>query len=154
DAVGPVVGPVPAAGANPSLLGRQCSRVADRRPSDGGPHRTPTKETHMATQVQQETTTEAKIAQLREMFADAPEVRRSALERVLTELSSQATDTPPEPVVSAGRVGARLGKVSELSMIVPLAPGGAVRLRAFLQLLHGNLDGARKVGSVHDMRFV
>ena len=108
----------------------------------------------MTTQLEQETTTEARIAQLRELFADAPEVGRSALERVLKELESQATERPPEPIVSAGRVGARLGKISELSMIVPLAPGGAARLRAFLQLLHGNLDGARKVGSVHDMRFV
>jgi len=108
----------------------------------------------MATQVQQETTTEQKIAQLRELFADAPEVGRSALERVLKELESQATETPPEPIVSAGRVGARLGKISELTMVVPLAPGGAKRLRAFLELLGGNLDGARKVGSVHDMRFV
>ena len=55
---------------------------------------------------------------------------------------------------SAGRVGSRLGKVSELTMIVPLAPGGAERLRAFLQLLGGNLAGADKVGTVHDMRFV
>ena len=55
---------------------------------------------------------------------------------------------------SAGRVGVRLGKVSELTMIVPFAPGGAQRLRAFLKLLDGNLDGADKVGSVHDMRFV
>jgi hypothetical protein len=108
----------------------------------------------MATQVAQEKTTEEKLAQLRELFADAPEVGRSALERVLGELSSQAADTPPEPIVSAGRVGARLGKISELTMVVPLAPGGAQRLRAFLELLGGNLDGARKVGSVHDMRFV
>jgi hypothetical protein len=108
----------------------------------------------MATQLQQETTTQEKIAQLRELFADAPEVGRSALERVLGELESQATQTPPEPIVSAGRVGARLGKISELTMVVPVAPGGAKRLRAFLELLNGNLDGARKVGSVHDMRFV
>ena len=39
-------------------------------------------------------------------------------------------------------------------MIVPFAPGGAERLRAFLQLLGGNLAGADKVGTVHDMRFV
>jgi hypothetical protein len=108
----------------------------------------------MPTQVAQATTTEEKFARLRELFADAPEVGRSALERVLGELESQATDTPQEPIVSAGRVGARLGKISELTMVVPLAPGGAKRLRAFLELLGGNLDGARKVGSVHDMRFV
>ena len=58
-------------------------------------------------------------------------------------------------VESAGRAGARLGKVSELTIIVPFAPGGAKRLRAFLQLLGGNLHaGADKVGTLHDMRFV
>jgi hypothetical protein len=99
-------------------------------------------------------TVEEKIAKLRELFADAPEVGRQALENALTELTSQASDTPPPPIHSAGRVGAQLGKISELTMIVPLAPGGADRLRAFLKLLGGNLAGADKVGSVHDMRFV
>ena len=55
---------------------------------------------------------------------------------------------------SAGRAGSRLGKVSELTLIFPLVPGGAKRLRAFLRLLGGNLNGADKVGTVHDMRFV
>ena len=94
------------------------------------------------------------LAELRELFADAPEVGKTAMERVLSELESQATETPPEPVVSAGRVGARLGKISELTIVVPLAPGGAERTRAFLRLLNGNLDGANKVGTLHDMRFV
>ena len=113
----------------------------------------------MATDVQttthspQDLTAEEQIAHLRELFADAPEVGRTALERVLKELTSQATDPPP-PVQSAGRVGVRLGKISELTIIVPLAPGGAERLRAFLRLLGGNLAGADKVGTVHDMRFV
>jgi hypothetical protein len=45
--------------------------------------------------------------------------------------------------------------VSELTIIVPLAPGGAKRLRAFLRLLRGNLSqGADKVGTLHTMRFV
>jgi hypothetical protein len=56
-------------------------------------------------------------------------------------------------VVSAVGAGIRLGRVSELSLFVPLAPGGVQRLRAFLRL-NGNLDGANKVGTVHDMRFV
>ena len=61
----------------------------------------------------------------------------------------------PPAVESAGRVGARLGKISELTIIVPLAPGGAKRLRAFLRLLRGNLSqGANKVGTLHTMRFV
>ena len=112
----------------------------------------------MATQVQgtsgASTEVEEKIQQLRELFADAPEVGKAALENVLQELTSQAADTPPPPVQSAGRAGIRLGNVAELTIIVPLAPGGADRTRAFLRLLGGNLDGANKVGTVHDMRFV
>jgi len=95
-----------------------------------------------------------KIQQLRELFADAPEVGRRALENVLHRLASDASTAPPPPVESAGRVGSRLGKVSELTIIVPFAPGGAVRLRAFLRLFGGNLAGADEVGTVHDMRFV
>src|SRR5262245_27446628 len=95
-----------------------------------------------------------KIRELRELFADAPEIGKKALENVLRELTAQVTEEPPPPVESAGRAGSRLGKVSELTLIVPLLPGGAKRLRAFLRLLGGNLNGADKVGTVHDMRFV
>ena len=110
--------------------------------------------TQVEARPEQDLTAEEKIAKLRELFADAPEVGKQALENALKELTSQASETPPPPITSAGRVGARLGKVSELTMVVPLAPGGADRLRAFLKLLGGNLAGADKVGSVHDMRFV
>ena len=113
----------------------------------------------MATETQtaspsSEVAVDDKITQLRELFADAPEVGKKALENVLKELTSQAFETPPPAVESAGRAGIRLGNVSELTIIVPLAPGGAERTRAFLKLLGGNLDGANKVGTVHDMRFV
>ena len=113
----------------------------------------------MATQVQTSTQPEQaatqKMRQLRELFTDAPDLGKKALENVLRELTSDASETPPPPVESAGRVGSRLGKVSELTIIVPLAPGGAKRLRAFLGLLHGNLKrGGDLVGTLHDMRFV
>ena len=73
---------------------------------------------------------------------------------MIAELTSQVS-TPPPAIESAGRVGARLGKRSELTIIVPLAPGGAKRLRTFLKSLGGNLaPGATKVGTLHDMRFV
>ena len=114
----------------------------------------------MATQAQtlkkpeQEASTENKIQQLRALFADAPDLGKKALENALKELRSQASDLPPA-IESAGRTGARLGKVSELTIIVPLAPGGAKRLRAFLKVLRGNLSqGADKVGTLHTMRFV
>ena len=79
----------------------------------------------MATQTQtsakpdQDHSVEAKIQQFRDLFADAPEIGKKALENALHELRSQTSDLPP-PVESAGRVGARLGKVSELTIIVPL----------------------------------
>jgi hypothetical protein len=99
-------------------------------------------------------TTDEKVEMLRKLMADAPEVGKKALENVLGQLASDASEKQPPPVESAGRVGSRLGKVSELTIIVPFAPGGAARLRAFLQLFGGNLAGADDVGTVHDMRFV
>src|ERR1041385_5377079 len=110
-------------------------------------------QTQKATGTAAPTSGEEKIRQLRELFADAPELGKKALENVLKELTSQVSEPPP-PIESAGRVGARLGKRSELTIIVPLAPGGAKRLRAFLRLLGGNLNKGDKVGSLHDMRFV
>jgi hypothetical protein len=98
--------------------------------------------------------TEEQIEQLRELFKDAPEVGKQALENMLRDLTNQAEEEPPPPVESAGRVGIRLGKVSELTIIVPLAPGGAERTRAFLKLLGGNLAGADKgrLGPRHALR--
>src|ERR1041384_1363704 len=111
-------------------------------------------QTQIAVGEEQRNAGEEKIRQLRELFADAPELGKKALENVLKELTSQVSEPPP-PIESAGRVGARLGKRSELTIIVPLVPGGAKRLRTFLQLLSGNLSpGATKVGTLHDMRFV
>jgi hypothetical protein len=111
-------------------------------------------QTQIAVGEEQRQAGEEKIRQLRELFADAPELGKKALEGVLKELTSQVSEPPP-PIESAGRVGARLGKRSELTIIVPLASGGAKRLRTFLQLLGGNLSpGATKVGTLHDMRFV
>jgi hypothetical protein len=110
--------------------------------------------TSKSTGSEQDHTVEQKIQKLREIFADAPELGKKALENALQELRSETSDLPP-PVESAGRAGARLGNVSELTIIVPLAPGGAKRLRAFLRLLGGNLSqGADKVGTLHTMRFV
>ena len=114
----------------------------------------------MATQVEPgsrangDVNVEDQIAKMRELFADAPEVGKKALHNVLERLASDASLKPPPPMESAGRAGSRIGKVSELTIIVPFAPGGAERLRAFLRLFGGNLAGADDVGTVHDMRFV
>jgi len=102
----------------------------------------------------QATSSEQKVERLREIFADANDIGKQALANVLKDLRAQVSEAPPPAIESAGRVGARLGKRSELTIIVPLVPGGAKRLRSFLQMLGGNLDGAKKVGTLHDMRFV
>jgi hypothetical protein len=109
--------------------------------------------TETTTRPDPDPTVEQKIQHLRALFADAPEVGRKALDNVLAELTSQVSE-PKTRMESAGRVGSRQGMVSELTIIAPFAPGGAERLRAFLRLLDGNFDGADKVGSLHDMRFV
>jgi hypothetical protein len=103
----------------------------------------------------QDQAVERKIQQLRELFADAPEVGKTALQNKLREVGSSWVSTPPRTrMEGAGRVGAHQGTVSELTLLIPFAEGGAERLRAFLRLLDGNFDGADKVGTLHDMRFV
>ncbi len=98
-----------------------------------------------------------KVQKLRELYADASEIGKTALENVIRALRSGGP--PKEPaarIESAGRIGRRQGKVSELTVIVPLAPGGAKRLRGFLEILHGSIGNelVDRVGTVHDMRFV
>jgi hypothetical protein len=67
---------------------------------------------------------------------------------------SDASEAQASGSESAGRIGIRQGTVSELTVIAPFAPGGAKRLRAILRLLNGNFSGGKKVGTLHNMRFV
>ena len=111
--------------------------------------------TPSATEPDQWRTVEEKIQQVQALHADAPELARVALEHLLSALQSEmAARSEAAMTVSAGRIGVRQGKVSELTVIAPFAEGGAKRLRGLLELLGGNFQGAEKVGTVHDMRFV
>ena len=109
--------------------------------------------TQTVTRPESDQTLEKKVQRLREVYATGPEVGKTALEKVLGELTSFASTTRAR-VESAGRTGVRQGKVSELLFIAPFAPGGAARLRALLQLRDGSFDDTDRVGTVHDMRFV
>jgi hypothetical protein len=91
---------------------------------------------------------------LRELYADAPELGRIALENGLPDFKREAAAAAAAGAQSAGRIGGRQGEVSELTLIAPFTKGGAKRLRALLQLLKGHFQGAEAVGTVHDMRFV
>ena len=92
------------------------------------------------------------LQKLREIDADAPELGRAGLETMMPELEKAVRLAPK--ATTAGRVDLRSGKVSELTMIVKFKPGGAKRLKALLDTLGGNFQGADAVGTVHDMRFV
>src|SRR5215475_1442629 len=93
-----------------------------------------------------------KIKKVQELYADAPEVGRVALRNGLENLKLELAASTQRQ--SAGRIGARQGKVSELTGIIPLEPGGGQRIRGLLDLLEGNFKGADVVGTLHDMRFV
>ena len=111
-----------------------------------------TTQTQKTTTTEQDRIVEQKIKKVKELYADAPELGRIALEKGLRDLKREfAAATGAQ---SAGRVGARQGQVSELTGILTFAKGGAKRLRGLLQLLEGNFRGADAVGTLHDMRFV
>jgi len=110
-------------------------------------------QTPSATTPRGDAAVEPKIQTLRELYADAPQLGRDALEKAMPNLKRElAAGTGAQ---NAGRIGARQGKVSELTGIFPFAtPAGANRLRVLLQFLDGNFKLADAVGTVHDMRFV
>jgi hypothetical protein len=109
-------------------------------------------QTATPTKTKQGLTVDQKIQKLRELYADAPELGKAALENGLPMLTQALA--APSAVQTAGRIGLRQGKVSELCVFLPFIEGGAKRLRGFLQMLDGNFKAADAVGTVHDMRFV
>src|SRR5262249_40930477 len=97
-------------------------------------------------------TVDEKRQKLRELYADAPELAKAGMKTGLARITKELPAAPNAQ--TAGRIGARQGKVSELTIFLPFVKGGAKRLRGFLQLLEGNFRAADAVGTVHDMRFV
>ena len=67
---------------------------------------------------------EQKVQKLREIYADATEISKTALENVIRAVQSGGPATESTPMESAGRIGARRGKVSELTTLLPIKPGG------------------------------
>ena len=85
-----------------------------------------------------------------EVLGDAPDLMKLALENVLRDHDPNLEGEAG----TAGRIGRQSGKVSELTAMAPLKPGGADRLRRIFKLVNGNFSGAQKVATLHDMRFV
>ena len=88
--------------------------------------------------------------EVREIAGDAPSLAMIGLEALIRDHNPDLAGTAN----SAGRAGLQSGNVSELTAIAELVPGGADRLRRILDLTHGNMDGAQRVSTLHDMRFV
>ena len=95
---------------------------------------------------------EQRVQKLREIYADATEISKTALENVIRAVQSGGPATEFTPMESAGRIGARRGKVSELTTLRPIKPAAAKRMRAFLELLHGNLGNQGRGQGRHRSR--
>ena len=81
---------------------------------------------------------------------DDPTIAKNALDALIRHHNPDYKGSAQ----SAGRAGLQSGNVSELTAIGKLKPGGADRLRRILGLRAGNMDGAERVSTLHDMRFV
>src|SRR5262249_21229980 len=109
------------------------SKLHTRTQGDG------TMGTQAPTKPSKNQTVEERVKQLRQLFAEAPEYARKALENSIKDLAAFGS-APRARVESAGRAGLRQGKISELTLLAPFAPGGAARLRALLELRDGSFD--------------
>ena len=110
--------------------------------------------TQTVTRQESDPTLEKKIQRLRELYASGPEVGKTALETLLRELKSASEREPETRMSSAGRIGSRQGKVSELTLIAPFGPAepsGCARCWSCVMATSSDTD---RVGTVHDMRFV
>ena len=102
-----------------------------------------------------------KLMRIKELYADAPELGKAALRDGVAALKKEfglgEADQDAAAATqarTAGRIGARRGKLSELTGIMQLVPGGGRRIRGLLDIADGNFKGADLVGTLHDMRFV
>jgi hypothetical protein len=100
--------------------------------------------------MQDETKTEEISCRVKELAQDVPQLAKIALEAMVRDHDPELGGSDK----SAGRAGRQSGNVSELTVIAPLRPGGADRLKRIFDLTGGNMDGAQRVSTLHDMRFV
>ncbi len=66
-----------------------------------------------------------------------------------------ANETVSAPAVSQTRPGLKLGQVNEFTLMMPLKPGGADRMRERMKTyMSGHSQFLDQVGTVHDLRWV
>ena len=79
--------------------------------------------TRTVTRPESNQTFEQKIQRARELYATGSEVGKAALETLIRDMKSGTSRREPATrMSSAGRIGNRQGKVSELLVIAPLSP--------------------------------
>ena len=94
----------------------------------------------------------SKTQELRQLFADAPEMAKTALENALTTLISEAAEASGTGERRPHRRTSGRGLRTDRDR--PIRARRSPRLRAILRLLNGNFSGGKKVGTLHNMRFV
>ena len=72
---------------------------------------------------------------------------------LMANIKEGGDDNYDHSTSKAGEKGLKSGKVSELTVVAPLKEGGAARLKEILKIAGGNLKGATRVGTLHDLRF-
>ncbi|SKB61270.1 hypothetical protein SAMN05660477_00222 [Soonwooa buanensis] len=75
-------------------------------------------------------------------------------ELIKANFSEGIDDGYDHSTTSAGKKGLRSGRVSELTALANLKPGGGENLKKIMEIANGNLKGATKVGTLHDLRIV
>lgn len=91
---------------------------------------------------------------LKSRFTESLDAFKLRAELLVANLKEGGDDGYDHSITTAGEKGLRSGKVSELTVIAPLKEGGAERLKEILKIAGGNLKGATRVGTLHDLRFV
>jgi len=91
---------------------------------------------------------------LKDKFTESLDAFKLRAELLVANLKEGGDDGDDHSTTTAGEKGLRSGKVSELTVIAPLKKGGAERLKEILKIAGGNLKGATRVGTLHDLRFV
>ncbi len=91
---------------------------------------------------------------LKDKITESIDAFRLRAELLMANIKEGGNDGYDHSTTTAGEKGLKSGKVSELTVIAPLKEGGAARLKEILDIADGNLKGAARVGTLHDLRFV
>ena len=91
---------------------------------------------------------------LKDKITESIDAFKLRADLLMANIKEGGNDGYDHSTTNAGEKGLKSGKVSELTVIAPLKEGGAERLKEILRIAGGNLKGATRVGTLHDLRFV